>query len=398
MEREAKVLQVKMLGSFSVIYGEQRLLLGKVTQSRFLQLLIMLWIYREQGVPKETLIQEFYEWEDIENKNNGINNMIYRIRKQLKAAGLPGEGYVTVKNGVCRWNSEIPMEIDVEELKACYQKASACKEQEKKIVYLSKICSIYQGDLLPQIADERWVMREELLLKQVYRDAMREYGGILEERGEYQKLDQLCETAARLLPYEGWAQTRVGVLVKLGKIKEARQVCKQVLENYAGDHEMPMTKNQLESYEDLEKCLMYMNISKESIGNMMEEQKKEEGAYYCPYPSFLDAYRWACRFVMRGSQKVSLVSFTLEASKKGKKYEERAQEWLRLAICRSLRQGDLCTRYSKNKYLVMLIGEEMPGQVAEKIAHRIEQYFLENSLSDGCCLHFSLEGGKIHEV
>ena len=88
-------LCVSMLGGFSMTYEEKPISFGKRSQSRFLQLFQQLILHQE-GIAKDKLIEALYEWEDVSNKNNSLNTLIYRLRRQLVSAGLPEEEYVKV--------------------------------------------------------------------------------------------------------------------------------------------------------------------------------------------------------------------------------------------------------------------------------------------------------------
>ena len=49
----------------------------------------------------------------MENRNGSLNNTIFRLRKQLEAAGLPEGKYFYLKKGIYYWDSVIPVETDL---------------------------------------------------------------------------------------------------------------------------------------------------------------------------------------------------------------------------------------------------------------------------------------------
>ena len=96
------------------------------------------------------------------------------------------------------------------------------------------------------------------------------------------------------------------------------------------------------------------------IKDSLKEKEFIPGAYYCSYPSFIDSYRIIVRMIERSGQSVFLMLCTLTDSKgnpleKEELLAEHASD-LSQAICKSLRRGDLYTRYSPNQFLVLLMG------------------------------------------
>ena len=63
------------------------------------------------------LIEALYGRSDVENKNGSLNNTIFRLRKQLAAAGLPESSYIRINGGMCTWDPDIKVAVDVCEFK-----------------------------------------------------------------------------------------------------------------------------------------------------------------------------------------------------------------------------------------------------------------------------------------
>lgn len=110
-----KTLRVQMFGGFSMYYGNEPVVLNKVGSAKSVRLLQMLLLSLRGGVPKNELIEQLYGWnEDVDamNRNRNLNNLIYRLRGQLVSGGLPDDEYVEISDGICRFKSAIPLELD----------------------------------------------------------------------------------------------------------------------------------------------------------------------------------------------------------------------------------------------------------------------------------------------
>ena len=110
---EKEILKVRMLGGFSMVYQEKTLVFDRNYISKSTQLLQILFLHLEKGIAKERLLEELYGRDDVENRNGSLNNTIFRLRKQLEAAGLPGSKYFYLKKGIYYWDSVIPVETDL---------------------------------------------------------------------------------------------------------------------------------------------------------------------------------------------------------------------------------------------------------------------------------------------
>lgn len=382
-------LCVRMLGGFSITYEEKPISFGKRSQSRFLQLFQLLVLHRE-GIAKDRLIEAFYEWEDVSNKNNSLNTLIYRLRKQLVSAGLPEEEYVNVSKGICTWNGTMPLETDVAAFEREYQAAEKTEEEEERILHLTRMWEIYRGELLPQLASESWVIVESVRLKKMYEECVRRLGALLKTQREYQRMFKVYTAAAELYPFDEWQIGQVESLMQMERYEEALYIYKDTVKKYSEELGLPPSQRMLDSFQVMREKLVKTEESFEQIKENLEEQEAEQGAYYCAYPSFVDTYRVLCRITERSGQSAFLMSCTLNQinSNREKKNVQSVSEWLRYAICRSLRRGDLCTRYSKKKYLMLLMG--MQQEDSQIIISRIRNVFSEKAGTAGYQLEFSL--------
>ncbi len=131
-----KGLRIQMLGGFSMYYGEEAIALNKMGKSKSLRLLQMLLLSRPGGVSKRELIDNLYGWTEkttIANGNKNLNNLIYRLKGQLSSCGLPEEEYVEIREGMCYFRSEIPVELDILDFEKAVQSAKETQGGGKKV-------------------------------------------------------------------------------------------------------------------------------------------------------------------------------------------------------------------------------------------------------------------------
>lgn len=392
-----KCLEVNLLGSFSMKYQEKPISFGKRSQSRFLQLFQILALHPE-GIVKDKLIEALYDWEDISNKNNSLNTLIYRLRKSLVAGGLPEEDYIKVSKGVCIWAGSMSLKTDVQAFEAAFEAASAAAEEKEELAYLERTFELYQGELLPQLANESWVIVEGVRLKRIYETAVKRLTQLLDKAGDYPQMYRVYSAAAALYPFEEWQTGQVESLMRMERYEEAQVIYTETVRKYSEELGISPSQRMMDSFQVMREKLMKTEESFGKIKEQLQEAALEHGAYYSALPSFVDTYRVICRIVERSGQTAFLMSCTLTQlnPNREKKNAPEISEWLKMAIRGSLRRGDLCTRYSKNKYLILLMG--MQQEDDQIIIERIRHNFSENPGTAGYRLEFSISSALDSEL
>ncbi|MDO5408726.1 MAG: BTAD domain-containing putative transcriptional regulator [Eubacteriales bacterium] len=387
--KKTDCLYIQMLGGFSMVYDGKPVAFGKGNQSRFLQLFQLLMLYKDTGIAKDRLIEAFYGWSEVGNKNNSLNNLIYRLKKQLVAAGFPDEDYVTVKNGKCTWCGSMPVWVDALEVEHNYKQAEAAEQDAEKLHYYKKVCELYRGELLPQLASEDWVIVESLRLKGLYETSVRKLGEMMMNRREYQQAYQIYSEAAAFYPFGEWQIGQAESLMQMERYEDAYKLYKETVRLYSEELGLTQSQHMLDYLQEMSGKLL---LQEEPLEEIMERIQEEttEGAYYCNYPSFIDTYRVLCRVADRSGRSIFLMSCTVKQMQieKEKKNSDRVAEWLKKSITAALRRGDMYTRYSKSQYLILLTG--MKQEDSEVICQRIRRKFGQYSGTDGYELSFAI--------
>lgn len=126
-------LKVRMLGGFTLEYKGREIILDRNIASKTMQLLqIMLLHTGDGGISKTALIEALYGRKEVENKNGSLNNTLFRLRKQLKNAGLPESNYIIINSGICTWDSQIKVSVDVLEFEQLIIQGKAEKKKRRK--------------------------------------------------------------------------------------------------------------------------------------------------------------------------------------------------------------------------------------------------------------------------
>ena len=74
------------------------------------------------------------------------------------------------------------------------------------------------------LGGEAWAAQEEAYYQKWYFDSLSSLCRRLKEKGEYEKLLELCTMASRIHPYDEWQTVQIGCLVALNRYQEAMNV------------------------------------------------------------------------------------------------------------------------------------------------------------------------------
>lgn len=337
--RKQAVLDVCMLGGFSVSYSGTEIRLGRKNTLKFIQLLQLIWLKGENGISKKELIDALYDRREVADANNSINNLLHQVKKQLPAAGLPDCNYIIRIEGDYMAGTEIPVRTDVQSFVELAEAGDRELNEEKSACYYKQALDLYKGELLPDISTEIWVIEENLQLDQI--DA----------------------------------------LLAKGENERALEIYHQMVQMYSDEMGLDPTLEMLECYERISQRLHDLPGDMEFIKRELSEKKEDRrrGAYFCDYRTFTEICHVSRRNMERLGKSMYLMLCTLR-DYEGKPIQNQEKLELRSAdleqvICGCLREGDTFTRYNQSQYLIMLVGtnKENCEIVYQRIKNRLKE-------------------------
>lgn len=377
-----KKLVVKMFGRFSASYGDEALSFGRQMDSKFVQLFQILMIRPEQGFSKRSIAEVLYKPGEVEDTNASLNNTIFRLRKYLETSPLPHGNYVCLNAGVLRFGGEVEVESDAWNFENAGRAFEEEQDERKKADLCEKACGLYQGEFLPQLANEQWVIERNGNYQKQYFAMLNYLLGFLKKEGDYRKIENLSARAAQIYPYEGWENWQIDSLIALNLHQEAEEVYKKTaahLQEMGGF----LSKKQQARFQKIASRIRQPEGAEEEIRKYLVETLQGQGAYACTLPSFLDCFHMLKRVIKRGSIHYVLLLCTIlngkghPVDKDNRKHCEKLEKKLCETFQNYLRLGDIYTKYSENQYLLLCLGAERDN-IAE-IGARIDLDFRKRS-------------------
>lgn len=373
-----KQLQVKMLGGFSLSYMGKELVLDRNSVSKTTQLLQMVLLHKEKGIAKANLIDGLYGHEDVENKNGSLNNTLFRLRRQLQDSGLPESRYIIIEKGMCRWDSEIPTDVDCCRFEEIAEQGKRETDPDAKMQKYLQACSLYKGEFLPDLIGEDWAAVQNIHYRNLYFDCLNELCRWLQEKNEYEEIYKLTTTASAIYPFEEWQIWRIDSLIALSRYQEAMDIYKETTRLFFDELGLPPSEEMLKRFRFMSERISQSAGAIEDIKHGLMEREQAKGAYYCTFPSFVDIYHVISRMMERNGTSVYIMLCTLRSTRGGLVQQENPRNrevsaTLMEAIRLSLRRGDFYTKYNIGQYLVMLSG--ITQENCSKVSARISETF-----------------------
>ena len=358
--KQDNVLHVQMLGTFSIALGDTKVD-DNSNRSRKIWLLLAYLAYnRNRAVSQEELVTLLWGNEDQgENPAGALKTAFWRARQMLEPLGPSiGKDLIIRKGGTCRWNPEIPTELDIDQFEYLCRSGVSHEDESERLEMLREALDLYRGGFLSKMGMEPWVNPIAAYYQHVYTTALLHALPLLEERGRSQEIETLCTDARREDPYnEVVHQFLLRSITERGEYERAAMVYEEIRETLLTNLGItPAEETQNIHREILRNISGYAQPPEMILGQLREDSPSTD-AVVCDYATFKFVYQAEARAAARRGDAVHVCMFSL-TDENGKELArrslDRAMENLQIQIQRSLRRSDLVSRCSASQFILML--------------------------------------------
>nr|WP_162990848.1 BTAD domain-containing putative transcriptional regulator [Maliibacterium massiliense] len=370
------MLQVKMLGGFSIKWGDTSVISEHGRENKVTHLIEYLLVNRKRSVPQEELIDVLLAGDDSDNPVNVLKNIVYRARKLFSAAGMPDKAYIYRKNGAYGFSSDLPCEVDVERFEA--QLARARREGAQGLAACLEAIAIYRGDFLPRGYGVDWVVPRMVRYQNMYQDCVLEACKTLRARGRGQEALHIIDQAIALYPtFEAFRIQRMECLYEMKRIKDAiveyEAAAAMLFDELGVNPSQQLRDLYLKVTTGLEELALSLD---DILEELADDDLQQPGAFYCNFPMFSNTYRFVTRHMARSGQSAFVMLCTLSDGEgttlaRGRSCE--AAQVFHRTVRAALRRSDVYTRYSPSQFLVLLMNINQEN--CKMVAGRMEVLF-----------------------
>lgn len=353
-------LRISMLGNFSFRCGDAYID-DQSNRTRKVWLLLAFMIYNRRNRCTQqqylSLLQDGRGSEASDDPTGRMKALFYRARAMLDQL-YPGAGHQLIirKDGAYSWNPDVETVLDVE----LFDKArtAPAENPQQRLAQLLEALSLYQGDFLPKLSMEAWVMPIHAYYHQAFLDAALEALSLLEESSRWQEAESLCRRAVSIEPY---SESLYQHLMRCCLVRNDRA---SVLAIYEKMSELLFDTFGVMPSDDSR--TLYREASRQTndnsvtIGIVREQLKEPEqanSAMFCEYDFFRLLYQFQARSLARTGDTIHIALLTVhspEHSSISRKSLDLAVSNLTNLLLANLRQGDVVCQCSVSQLIIML--------------------------------------------
>ena len=356
----ADIMHITMLGGFSIQQGAY-FLDDRSNRMRKVWLLLAYMVYNRNNHSSQeqymTLLQGSKSVDDSEDPSGRLKALFYRTRTYLDQL-WPGAGHdlIVRKNGTYCWNTQLPIELDIEIFDKL--RATPTENEEARLDLLLQALALFRGDFLPKLAMEPWAMPIHAYYHQAFLDTALEALALLEDRRRWEEAEALCRKGLGLEPYseelyQHLMRCRLAVGDREGVLNIYSQMSELLFDTFGV---MPADESR-SLYREATKLTNEQNVTIGTVQEQLREPEQARGAVFCEYDFFRLLYQVQARAIIRSGEVIHIALLTLHQRSDAplqRRSLDTAMEHLKNLVLSNLRQGDVVSQCSASQLVIML--------------------------------------------
>ena len=350
-------IKIRMLGEFSLEFGENRISDSDNRTRKVWLLLAYLITHRGRAIPQKKLIELLWG-EDCTSSNpeNALRITFHRARTTLNRLWpTAGRDLILHQEGGYAWNTKQDIWVDCDE----FDRLCSHKNGDEETVLQARLqaLELYRGDFLEKQSSENWVIPIGVHFHNQYISAVMHAAGLLSARGRHGEAAAICRKAVPSEPYhEPLHQMLMEQLGKAGDQKAVTAIYEALSKRLFDDFGIRPNEQTRSVYRAAAHCPSEKSLPMDQVLEHLQEPNALSGAMECDY----DYFKVLCYAESRAMERsgkathVVLLSMTHEGKPLTKRSVDRIMEQLGQQIRLNLRRGDAFSRCSVSQYIIML--------------------------------------------
>ena len=377
---EKNVIYVKTLGSYSVSYNGAEIAIGARDESQIGLLMLLMFHFGKEGASRSLIKTTLFEDRDIEDVSHAIRNVLYNMRKNLKAHGLPDASFVKQSKGIYYWTDEVEVIEDAREFERFVSDALLETDVDKQAAFLAEACHSYSGRFFAGRDNVPWIYQEGERYRALFGQAVTILMGYYRQTHKFKDMYDLAIYAVNVDSFAEWEIYVVEALTCLGRFAESERYYEETVSLYIREYGDRSNEHVRDFIRRLGEHLFHDHETIDEIQEKLTNSDDLGGrGYYCSLPVFQELYQTIERTMRRNADKIFLMLCTIVDSKgnpmrEGPKLTELSAR-LKTAAVSSVRHTDTVTKYGQGQYLILLIN------TTEENCHIIEKRINSNFLT-----------------
>lgn len=386
-------MRLQILGGFILSNHKISMNEKALHSNKLVRLLVYILMNRERDLSHQELIDTFWQEDGSRNPEGALKNLIYRLRTELREFG---EGdLVITSSGAYRWNPEVEVETDYEELDRMVRAARSAKTVEERKNLLECGVAIYRKDTSPRLAMETWMVSRLTYYRLIYMDAVKDLAEIYAGQQEWDLLEVLSNEAIAVDSldedvYYWQIKSQIGKK-NYDKALTYYESAKNTFYEELGIREIEQFR---QVYEEILALSDNKTSDISSLFDSLCEKEAPRQAFFCEYPVFREIYRVEARRIWRTgiAEYVLLVTLKKSGSVRSSIHDSGMREGMKTlekVLRETLRSGDVVARFSNTQFVLLLAACSYESTLL--VTDRINNHFRKASARKRLDLQFEVE-------
>ena len=388
-------MQMNIFGGFSLSDGQVSVNESTLHSNKLNRLLIYILLHRDRDLSHQELIDTFWQEEHSRNPEGALKNLVYRLRSELRVFGT--QELILTLPGAYRWNPEVRLQTDYEEMDALTEAVKKEDMPERKRYLAEKAIALYKKEAPFRASQESWLLSRLTYYRLQYLETVKVLCGIYEKEQEWDAIERVTTQA---LDVDGLDEDlhywRIKSQIGAQNYEQALQYYdygKKLFYDHLGIRDVERFH---EIYNDILSLSTNQMSDISSLVDSVTEKEEPREVFVCEYPVFREIYRVEARRIRRTGIAEYMLLITMKSSSTSKSDAQSLEERIRIGmqiledlLKRTLRAGDVVAQYSNTQYVVLLPAckYESTGLVAD----RIERLFRTEAGKRRLVLQFEVE-------
>ena len=304
-----------------------------------------------------------------------MKNLVYRLRSELRVFGT--QELILTLPGAYRWNPEVRLQTDYEEMDALTEAVKKEDMPERKRYLAEKAIALYKKEAPFRASQESWLLSRLTYYRLQYLETVKVLCGIYEKEQEWDAIERVTTQA---LDVDGLDEDlhywRIKSQIGAQNYEQALQYYdygKKLFYDHLGIRDVERFH---EIYNDILSLSTNQMSDISSLVDSVTEKEEPREVFVCEYPVFREIYRVEARRIRRTGIAEYMLLITMKSSSTSKSDAQSLEERIRIGmqiledlLKRTLRAGDVVAQYSNTQYVVLLsaCNYESTGLVADRI-------------------------------
>lgn len=186
-------MQMNIFGGFSLSDGQVSVNESTLHSNKLNRLLIYILLHRDRDLSHQELIDTFWQEEHSRNPEGALKNLVYRLRSELRVFGT--QELILTLPGAYRWNPEVRLQTDYEEMDALTEAVKKEDMPERKRYLAEKAIALYKKEAPFRASQESWLLSRLTYYRLQYLETVKVLCGIYEKEQEWDAIERVTTQA-----------------------------------------------------------------------------------------------------------------------------------------------------------------------------------------------------------